>query len=73
MTRPRNDGRPRIERAREAAKLKGYAAHDRSGEVSDALTDAMLVVEAALLWDDGQASDDALRAAIAHIKNPVRR
>lgn len=58
MSRPKNDGRTRIERCREAAKLGGHAAHERSGELVAALRASMVVVDAVL-------SGDAARIAAA--------
>lgn len=73
MSRPRNDGRSALERARELVKLTGYDAHDRSGELSDALSDAMVLVELALKWKDhpDRYSID-LRRAIDEIEKPVK-
>lgn len=65
MTRPLKDGRPMLERARELTNLGGgYEAHDRSGEVAEALAAAMLVVESAFRWytDPGRFEQELRRA-----------
>lgn len=73
MSKPSNDGRSMLERGRELRKLSGYPAHDRSGEVVEALDAAMNVVEAAVRWhQDPQRGFADLAIAVLAMKRPVR-
>lgn len=72
MTAPIVDGRSMLERARELRRLGGIDAHERSGEIADALDAVMVVVELAITAQGDSRASAPLTAAIRNLCAPMR-